>query len=95
MTLKEGEEAEGCHLLFLSRSRRNQINDVLARLKKAPVLTVSEVEQFGERGGMINLVRHERTFRFEVNLGAAERVGLRVSSKLASMATLVKTTGPP
>ena len=93
--LREGEEAAGCHLLFLSRARRNQISEVLARLKTAPVLTVGEVEQFGERGGMINLVRHERTFRFEVNLGAAERVGLRISSKLSSMATLVKTTTPP
>ncbi len=95
VTLREGEEAESCHLLFISRSRRGQIGDVLTRLKKAPVLTVSEVEQFAERGGMINLVRHERTFRFEVNLGAAERAGLRISSKLSSMATLIKTTAPP
>ncbi len=95
VSLREGEEAAGCHLLFLGRARRNQLADVLARLKAAPVLTVGEVEQFGERGGMINLVRHERTFRFEVNLGAAERVGLRISSKLSSMATLVKTTTPP
>ena len=50
---------------------------------------------FAQRGGMINFVRHERTFRFEINLEAAERAGLRISSRLASMATVIKTTTPP
>jgi len=93
--LTEGQEASGCHLLFLGRARAAQVDATLARVKKAPVLTVSEVDDFGQRGGMINFVRHERTFRFEVNLGAAESAGLRISSKLASMATVVKTTTPP
>jgi len=93
--LKEGTESNGCHLLFLGRTHASHVDEVLARLKNAPVLTVSEVEDFGQRGGMINFVRHERTFRFEVNLAAAERAGLRISSKLASMATVVKSTTPP
>jgi hypothetical protein len=95
VVLKGVEEVGACHLLFLGREQKSHMDGVLAGLKGSPVLTVSELEGFGQRGGMINFVRHERTFRFEVNLGAAERVGLRISSKLASMATIVKTTTPP
>lgn len=91
---KPGDDMRRCHLLFISRTRKAPGDDLLERLKRAPVLTVGEVDQFAENGGMINFVRHERTFRFEVNLETAEQAGLRISSKLASMATIVKTPSP-
>jgi hypothetical protein len=95
VVFKDTDDFRDCHLLFIGRARREKVDDVLSRLKQTPVLTVSEIDQFAQRGGMINFVRHERTFRFEINLGAAERAGLRISSKLASMATIVKTAPNP
>ena len=95
VVFKEKEDPGECHLLFIGRARKAQVDDTLARLQKAPVLTVSEIDLFAQRGGMINFVRHERAFRFEVNLEAADRAGLRISSKLASMATIIKTASPP
>jgi len=94
VVFKEKEDPSECHLLFLSRARKALVEETLAKLQKAPVLTVSEIELFAQRGGMINFVRHERTFRFEINLDAADRAGLRISSKLASMATVIKTNAP-
>lgn len=91
---KATDDVRRCHLFFISRTRKSPADEALERLKKAPVLTVGEVDQFAENGGMINFVRHERTFRFEVNLETAEQAGLRISSKLASMATIVKTPSP-
>lgn len=95
VVFKEKDDPRDCHLLFIGRARKAQVDDTLTALKKAPVLTVSEIDLFAQRGGMINFVRHERTFRFEINLEAAERAGLRISSRLASMATVIKTTTPP
>jgi hypothetical protein len=95
VVFKDTDDFRDCHLLFIGRARKDKVDDVLARLKQMPVLTVSEIDQFAQRGGMINFVRHERTFRFEINLGAAERSGLRISSKLASMATIIKTAPSP
>ena len=91
VTFHENDDPRNCHLLFLGRSRKNQIEETLARLQQAPVLTVSEVDQFGQRGGILNFFRHEKTFRFEINLEAAEAAHLRISSDLSSMATVVKT----
>ena len=95
VVFKEKDDLRDCHLLFISRARKAQVEPTLARLQKAPVLTVSETDMFAQHGGMINFVRHERAFRFEIILEAAERANLRISSKLASMATIIKTESSP
>ncbi len=84
--------ARVCHLLFLSRAQQSSVEEIRKQLKEAPVLTVGETDQFCQRGGMINFVRQDESFRFEINLGAIQRAGLNISSKLASMATIVKET---
>jgi hypothetical protein len=82
-------ELRGCHVLFIGRSETGRLAEVLAALGDAPVLTVSEAPQTAERGVMINLVMKDEMVRFEINLRAAERAGLRVSSKVLKYATLV------
>ena len=91
---KEGDDIRRCHLLFITRTLKVKGEEAIERLKNSPVLTVGEVDQFAQRGGMINFVRHERTFRFEINLKVAERAGLRISSKLGSMATIINNPAP-
>jgi hypothetical protein len=53
------------------------------------VLTVSDLEPFCRLGGGIGLVHEENRLRFEVNMEAAERSGLKVSSKLLTLARKV------
>jgi len=84
------EPPVNCHLFFLSRAEQAQATRLLDRLKGIPVLTVSESEGFARSGGMINFIMKGENIRFEINVTAAERAGLQISSKLASMATLVK-----
>jgi len=81
----------GCHMFFLSRAIADRLKELLAKVEAAPVLTVGEIDQFALQGGIINFVRKNESFRFEVNLEAAEKAGLQISAKLANMATLVKT----
>ena len=59
----------------------------------APVLTVGEADRFARRGGMIGFFFEDNRVRLEVNRAAAERAGLRVSSKLLAVARLVKPDG--
>ena len=80
-----------CHILFLSRAKEEKIEEILARTQAQPILIVSEVDGFAQRGGMINFIRKDDYFRFEVNLEAAEKAGLKISANLASMATIVKS----
>jgi hypothetical protein len=83
------ETLEPCEILFIASSEMGHLDDVLARLNGAPVLTVGEADHFAKRGGMIGFFLEDNRVRLEVNRVAAEKVGLRISSKLLSVARLV------
>lgn len=82
-------EADGCHILFVSSSEEPHLSTVLAGAKRLPVLTVSDIPRFAERGGMIGLVNQEDRIRFEVNVAPIEDAGLAVSSELLKVALRV------
>jgi hypothetical protein len=87
------QDRESCHILFISSSERDHLSQILASLKDKKTLTVGETPTFLSSGGMINFTLLDNRIRFEINLSAAERAGLKLSSKLLSLATTVKTEG--
>jgi len=86
------EEAVNCRVLFISSSEDSQLREVLAALDKTSVLTVSDMPQFARRGGMVQFLLDGNRVRFEVNLAAAQRVGLNLSSDLLKLAAAVRRT---
>ena len=78
-----------CHILFISASERKHVTQILESLGDAGVLTVSEIREFAERGGIINFIMRKGKIRIEINAHAATRLGLRISSKLLRLATIV------
>lgn len=94
----ETEASLACHIVFVSSSERRQFPQIIETLHKANVLTVGEHEQFLQQGGIIRFFIHddpvqsESTVRFEINAPAAEKAGLRISSKLLQIA---KPPGKP
>jgi hypothetical protein len=82
------------HLVFISASERRQVPSLLAALERTPTLTISDIDEFAERGGVIGLVGAQ-SVRFVINRTAAAKAGLQVSSKLLSLATLVGASTPP
>jgi hypothetical protein len=79
-----------CHILFISSSERLRLAKHLEGLNRASVLTVSELEWFARSGGMIRLKIDQERIRFEVNVDNARRAGLRISSRLLKLATIVE-----
>ena len=93
-------QAAGCHLVFWSRNASSSLAQTLPTLDGLPVLTVSEIPGFPERGGMINLAALEGRVRLEINRQAAERAGLKIRAnllrlKLARLAENAPGEGPP
>jgi hypothetical protein len=80
------DDLEACHVLFVSGSEKDRLAAVLARVKDAPVLTVGDTEGFLRAGGIINFILEGSKVRFLINQEAAERSGLRISSKLMRLA---------
>jgi hypothetical protein len=77
------------HLLFISGSERARLGNILGRIGSAGALTVSDIEGFVEQGGIIELVLDENRLRFDVNIAAARRLNLVLSSKLLDLAKTV------
>jgi hypothetical protein len=79
-----------CHVLFIAGSESAHLAAVLEHVAGKPVLTVAEHDGFARRGGVIGLVVEDNRARFEVNLHAAQRTGLVLSSKLLGVARVVE-----
>ena len=82
-----------CRILFVSSSEQKRIPFILSSIGRAPVLTVSDTTGFADHKGMIEFVMDHERVRFQVNLSAAERAGLTLSSNLLKVATSVKREG--
>ena len=84
------DEISGCSILYISSSEANHLGRILIAAKDLPVLTVSDIPDFIERGGMIQFVLQDNRVRFAVNLEPAQHDGLTLSSDLLKVATNVK-----
>jgi hypothetical protein len=81
-----------CHSLFLSQSEQVRWPELLKELGNAPTLTVADGPPLVRQGGMVNFVLEAKRVRFEINRGAADHAGLRISSKLLALARLVESS---
>jgi hypothetical protein len=86
---KSVEEVRDCHVLFISNSESAHLERILGALKGRNILTVSDVDGFAERGGMIRFVTEKNKVRFRINLDSAKAAGLTISSKLLRPAEIV------
>jgi YfiR/HmsC-like len=87
--------ALGCRILFISSTEEAHLKAILAVLDDAGTLTVSDMPEFTERGGMIQFVFEGSKIRFEVNLASAESSRLVLSSELLKVASTVKGSVRP
>jgi hypothetical protein len=90
---RQVDDLKDCQLLFISRSERDRVATILSQLGPGAVLTVSEVEDFTRRGGIINFYLDGNRVRFEINQASARRMGLKIDAQLLSLAKIVETEG--
>ncbi|MCL4402985.1 MAG: YfiR family protein [Acidobacteria bacterium] len=89
------EEAHGSNLLFIADSRQSQLREVLAAIGNWNTVAVSDMPEFAARGGMIGLFEENSRWRFEVNMAAVQRAGIRIHSQLLRLARIIAGSAPP
>lgn len=87
------DDLEQCHILFISTSEEKRLSQILSTIRGKTILTVSDINSFARRGGIINLVTAKSKIRFEINVDAMDLVGLKISSKLLKLAKIVMDEG--
>jgi len=83
-------EAANCRVVFVNPAKDNDLKSILATLRTTNALTVSDHFDFTRQGGMIQFVLDGNRVRFEINLAAAQRAGLTLSSQLLKVAVAVR-----
>src|SRR5258708_569261 len=84
--LSNFQEASGCQVVFISSSKADDLGTILGTLRGPPVLTVSDMDRFVQRGGMVGFPIEDNRVRFNINLAAADQAGLKISSQLLKLA---------
>jgi hypothetical protein len=84
------DNVQDCHVLFIPASEDPSLGRILAQVNSKPVLSIGETDNFPWAGGIIRFFPDDRKLGFEVNVGAADSVGLKVSSKLLKLARIFK-----
>ena len=93
ITVKQFEDINGigtCFILFVSRNYKPPINTVISKYSDKPILIVTEQKGYAEKGTQINFIISEDKLKFEVNLKAAQKAGIKISSQLLQHAIMVE-----
>lgn len=84
------ESAEACHVLYVSLREQKDVKKFVPSLAKANVLLISEKTNAGSPDQVIGLPTLDEHVHIEVNLAAAQRAGITISSKLLRLATVTR-----
>lgn len=80
---------EQCRILYIADSKRLSA-DLLEQIRVHHVLLVSDQAHFAERGGMLQFDVRNQRMHLTVNLSQIRKAGIRLSSKLLRMATVLQ-----
>ena len=84
--LQKITDAGKCHILFIAPDQAVNLNRIRAALGHRPVLLVSDMDEFLNRGGMFRFLFINNKLRFDINLVHCHDNGLEISSKLLRIA---------
>jgi hypothetical protein len=75
-----------CQILYVSGVTAAQAALLVAAVRDVPVLTISDLDGFMERGGIAQFFFEHGRLRFSVHIESAKRARLQISSKLLALA---------
>lgn len=77
------------HLLFVCKSEKAHVSELAKLIQGYHVLTVGDMEDFLNQGGIINFTMSQNKIRFEVNMTMAKDSDLKIRSQLLRLAKTV------
>ena len=87
--IKGPNDVAHLHLLFIDGLTGFRPAEILKALNGLPVLTVGDAAGFCAEGGMIAFLLDRDRLRFEISWDTTEHAGIKVSSRVLTLATNV------
>jgi hypothetical protein len=88
--LADIQQVGTCQIVFVGSSERKRLAAIFHEIRTSGVLTVGECDNFTAEGGIVNFRIVDGTVRIQINVDAAAEQGLHISSKLLSLAEIVR-----
>jgi YfiR/HmsC-like len=82
-------DLQHCNILYISRTEIVRLPQILAMVAGRSILTVSDADDVEQSGVMIRLLNQRGHIRMQIDVGAAKRGNLVISSKLLRPAEIV------
>lgn len=79
-----------CDVLFISRSEARQVESIARNASSLNILTFGDTAGFASRGIIVNFFLQAKKLRFEINVEAARRAGLAISSQVLKLGRVVQ-----
>jgi len=86
---ERSSELTACHVVFVSSRTADEFSRQVRTTARRHMLTVGETDGFAETGGVVQFVTEGRKVRFRINPAAANKAGLKISSRLLNLAEVV------
>jgi hypothetical protein len=83
-------EIDKCHILFVSYNKSSGLAEIIKKTESSPTLIIGERKNMMNEGAAIGFVLTDDKLKFELNIPAATRNGLKTNTKLQEMAMNVK-----
>ncbi len=87
------EKALACHILFISKSEAYNVDGIIREVGQYAILTVSDLDSFMERCGMIRFFIDNDRIRLEINRDKLESVGLKADANLLNLSRIYAQSG--
>lgn len=89
--ISDPEKISGCDYVFIGSASEDYAREIIAATHGRAILTVSDIDGFTSMGGMIELKRNLNRVNVLINVELLRAQGLKVSSKLLNLATIIST----
>lgn len=82
-----------CQIVYIAGSDTATLDKVLASIRGRPIITVGDAKGFADGGAVFNFYSEDNKIRFEINIDAARRTGLSISSQLLRLGRITRDRG--
>lgn len=87
--IKNLQEIEGPQIIFISKSSKFEISEILKKTENLKTLIVGEEEGLCLKGVAVNFVIRDGNLRFEINERALKTAGIKPSSQIMKLAVSI------
>jgi hypothetical protein len=87
---KNSKDIDMCHIAYISSSKKDTFKKSLKDIEGKNIITISDINMFANKGGMIELRRENDKIKLYVNLQALSNENLFLSSKILELSNIVK-----